>query len=184
MKCVLAWKLRLCAQTPRAGRAGPRPENAMAIHQDSRHLHGSLSSRTVVMGCCFLRQSVKNVLLCCRGTNRSGPEHFGCHRARTEVSSEHVHLLPGSLLAYKLHQHRHVRCHHPQSRQSLGWLNHFCNDNAHVRAFSLCGNTAGKRSELSHRRIPSRSGVHSLRVGRVAHILSKRIWRFGRNGRN
>ena len=135
-------------------------------------------------GVLFLRQSVKNVLLCCRGTNRSGPEHFGCHRARTEVSSEHVHLLPGSLLAYKLHQHRHVRCHHPQSRQSLGWLNHFCNDNAHVRAFSLCGNTAGKCSELSHRRIPSRSGVHSLRVGRVAHILSKRIWRFGRNGRN
>eukprot|EP00439_Symbiodinium_sp_Y106_P040424 s3866_g4.t4 len=32
---------RLCAQTPRAGRAGPRPENAMAIHQDSRHLHGT-----------------------------------------------------------------------------------------------------------------------------------------------
>ena len=49
---MLAWKLRLCAQTPRAGRAGPRPENAMAIHQDSRHLHRSLSSRTVVMGCC------------------------------------------------------------------------------------------------------------------------------------
>ncbi|CAE7224735.1 unnamed protein product [Symbiodinium sp. CCMP2592] len=34
---------RLCAQTPRAGRAGPRPENAMAIqiNQDSRHLHGT-----------------------------------------------------------------------------------------------------------------------------------------------